>query len=327
MTVGNACPPKLAIVIHTEEEFDWNADFNVNSTSVTHGIELLEFVKRLATMGAKTTLAMDYAFLNSKQGKMCIAGITQDEKTLKSIEFAAHLHPWVNPPWETEEKGTIPEPLSYPGNLPYLQELAKLTALTEKIKAITNCTPTTYLAGRYGVGNNTNKILQHLGYNVDVSISPFADFRHQHGPDFSNCNNSTTLKDGLLHWPHTSAVVSPFSFVRRIFNASPSAYSSPAFMMRLFKKLMRAKLHRLSPEGFSLADMQNVTKYQYALGQQCFILSFHSPSVKRGLTPYVKSDEELAEFKDKTLKFVDWFKTTMNGEFITVKEHPQVPHD
>ena len=132
MTVGNACPPKLAIVIHTEEEFDWNADFNVNSTSVTHGIELLEFVKRLATMGAKTTLAMDYAFLNSKQGKMCIAGITQDEKTLKSIEFAAHLHPWVNPPWETEQKGTIPEPLSYPGNLPYLQELAKLTALTEK---------------------------------------------------------------------------------------------------------------------------------------------------------------------------------------------------
>lgn len=327
MTVGKVCPPKLAIVIHTEEEFDWNADFNVNSTAVTHGNELLNCVKRLSEHGAKTTLAMDYAFVNSKQGKACITKIKQDETTRKSIEFAAHLHPWVNPPWEAGEKDTISEPLSYPGNLSYEQEFAKLSSLTEKIKTETNSSPLTYLAGRYGIGKNTDQILKQLGYAVDVSISPFADFRHQHGPDFRKYNNNTMLKDGLLHWPHTSAVVSPFSFVRKVFNSSPSAYSSSALTMRLFKKLTRARLHRLSPEGFSLSDMQNVTRYQYALGQQCFILSFHSPSVKPGLTPYVTSTKQLEEFNEKIFKFVNWFKTSMNGEFITVKEHPKVQHD
>ncbi|WP_437403772.1 hypothetical protein [Alteromonas macleodii] len=30
MTDGDVCPPKLAIVIHTEEEFDWGGGFNVS---------------------------------------------------------------------------------------------------------------------------------------------------------------------------------------------------------------------------------------------------------------------------------------------------------
>lgn len=93
------------------------------------------------------------------------------------------------------------------------------------------------------------------------------------------------------------------------------------------RKLVRARLHRLSPEGFSLADMQNVTKYQYDLGQRYFILSFHSPSVKSGLTPYVKDAAQAKAFNQKTLAYADWFKKEFNGNFMKVKDHPQVQHD
>ena len=324
MTDGDVCPPKLAIVIHTEEEFDWDSGFKVDATTVSHGRELFDFVEAFSSLGAKTTLAMDYAFVNSQQGQACIKDLQCTESVEDKVEFATHLHPWVNPPWNNTALKEVTEVQSYPGNLSFEDEFSKLSFLTDKIKETTGVSPVTYLAGRYGIGKNTASILSQLGYKIDVSISPFADFRQQYGTDFSSHNNKITVQNGILNWPHTSAVVSPFKYVRRFFNSSPSAYASNTFGMRVFKKLSRAKLHRLSPEGFSLRDMQSVTKYQYALGQSCFILSFHSPSVKSGLTPYVRTPEELEKFKEKTLTFLSWFKTSLNGEFITVKDHPSV---
>lgn len=323
MTDGDVCPPKLAIVIHTEEEFDWGGGFNVDATSVSHGEEIFALVQSLSLMGAKTTLAMDYPFVSSAQGQNCIANIKASKEISKKVEFAAHLHPWVNPPFE-QTVGFVPEHLSYPGNLGYEQERAKLAELTSKISEQTGTRPVTYLAGRYGIGDNTHQVLNELGYKIDVSISPFADYRHQHGPDFRNFNNDIKLENKILSWPHSSAVVSPFSFVRNYFNSSPTSYSSENLFIKVLKKVFRAKLHRLSPEGFSLTDMKNVVKFQNALGQTYFILSFHSPSVKAGLTPYVKNDRERGEFIEKILSFVNWFEESLNGEFITINEHPLV---
>lgn len=324
---SQSASPKLAIVIHTEEEFDWNGGFNPTATEVSHGAELLAAVENLKEIGAKCTLAMDYAFVTSEQGLQCINKINADDELIRHVEFAAHLHPWVNPPLSTSFTDKVPEQFSYPGNLPENEEYNKLSTLTKEIAKAARQSPVTYLAGRYGIGKNTPKILKKLGYKIDVSISPFVDYTHQYGPNFSRYNNDEFSTNTILYWPHTSAIVSPLPFARKYFNHSPAAYSKASLWRKVMRKIVRAKLHRLSPEGFSLTDMQNVTKYQYELGQRCFILSFHSPSVKSGLTPYVESTAQAVEFNQKVLAYANWFKNEFKGEFIKVKDHPQVPHD
>ena len=324
---GASVAPKLAIVIHTEEEFDWNGGFIPSATEVSHGNELLIAIKNLTAIGAKSTLAMDYAFVSSEQGERCISNINACRELSEHVEFAAHLHPWVNPPLSESFVDSVPEEFSYPGNLPEAEELSKLKALTEKITVVAKQKPVTYLAGRYGIGKNTPRILNALGYKVDVSISPFADYTHQHGPNFTQYNTDIFYRDGIVNWPHTSAIVSPFRIARKHFHDAPSTYANSSLLSKIMRKVLRAKLHRLSPEGFSLADMKNVTKYQYDLGQRCFILSFHSPSVKSGLTPYVETVAQAVEFNEKVLAYANWFKNEFKGEFIKVKDHPQVQHD
>ncbi|MDN4504233.1 hypothetical protein QX776_17630 [Alteromonadaceae bacterium BrNp21-10] len=316
----NSANPKLAIVIHTEEEFDWNGGFHPQNNQVTHGNELISYCNELISVGAKVTLAMDYAFINSPEGNNVIQHFLSEKDN--NIEFATHLHPWVSPPIE-DELNQISNQHSYPGNLAKHIESEKLKMLTDKIAQLTNSNPITYLAGRYGIGPNTNEILHSLGYKIDISVSPFSDFSHQQGPDFSQFNNQTFVKDNLTHWPHTTAIVSLLPLVTRYFNNNPQRFehSQKSLVLRIINKLLRVKRQRLSPEGFSLKEMQRLTLSQIALGQTDFILSFHSPSVKSGLTPYVKDKNQLQQFKSNTLEYVRWFTQTLGGKPILVKNN------
>jgi len=192
--------PKLAIVIHTEEEFDWNSGFFRSNNDVTHGKELIEFCEQMIIASAKITFAMDYAFVNSEQGQRVINHFKSRQEA--DVEFATHLHPWVTPPF-IDENDKVDELNSYPGNLPYQVEFDKLNTLTKKIEELTYTKPFTYLAGRYGVGENSYNILKELGYKIDLSISPFANFSHQQGPNFSNYTNQAIYKNDIKCIPHT----------------------------------------------------------------------------------------------------------------------------
>jgi len=309
--------PQLAIVIHTEEEFNWDGGFYRSNNKVTHGQELITFGEQMIEIGAKITFAMDYAFIESEQGKMVIKHFNPQQG--KNIEFATHLHPWVNPPFANTDK--VSNVNSYPGNLPFESEFEKLNILTKKIKEITGYSPVTYLAGRYGIGDNTNKILTELGYKTDISISPFTDYTAQLGPNFNQYNNDIFKKNGLINWPHSTGVVSKIPILTSYFNKNPEYYaksfSKP--LSKLFNKLARVKRLRLSPESFSLRDMKQLTQSQIKLGQADFILSFHSPSVKKGLTPYVQKEKDFINFTQYTLDYIQWFTEVMDGKHILVK--------
>ena len=310
---------KLSIVIHTEEEFDWAGGFYRSNNQVTHGRELIEFCEKLiANVNAKITFALDYAFVTSEQGKQVIGHFNQHHP--QSVEFATHLHPWVNPPF-TEEQDQVCETESYPGNLPAEMEMAKLRELTQKISEVSGIRPTTYLAGRYGVGPNTAKCLKELGYKCDISISPFCDFSHQQGPDFSSYNNDVHEANGVINWPHTTAITSILHSVAQWFNRHPASYEqyqkNP--IARLLMKLLRVKRQRLSPEGFSLDDLKKVASTQIKLGANQLILSMHSPSVKAGLTPYVQTTADEKEFYQKTEEFIAWFQGKYKGKPCTVR--------
>jgi hypothetical protein len=297
---------KLAIVVHTEEEFNWDGGFYRSNDKVTHGQELIEFCEDMINVGGKVTLAMDYAFVSSIQGQQVIAHFKHQQNT--AIEFATHLHPWVNPPFN-DDKDIIREYDSYPGNLPKEEECRKLKTLTDIIEAKVGYKPTTYLAGRYGVGKNTYQTLSELGYTTDLSISPFANFTHQKGPDFSQYDNQVIHKNKIKCIPHTTGYISHIgafaNYLNKDTNTLPKLNNS--FIGKVLLRFLGVKRVRLSPEGFTLKEMKKLTVSLINIGVSEFIFSFHSPSVKVGLTPYTQTNTHVNELKRHTKQYINWF--------------------
>lgn len=303
---------KLSIVVHTEEEFDWNGGFYRRNNQVTHGKELTEFCKKLIQAGGKVVFAMDYAFVSSEEGKDVIAYFQQHFP--EDVEFATHLHPWVNPPFEDTEP--VPEKHSYPGNLPYSLEYDKLKCLTELIEKTVGKRPSTYLAGRYGVGENSYEIMAKLGYTHDVSISAFADFTHQEGPDFSQYTNHVVEKHGIKCIPHSTGYISWFKPFSNYLNQNPNnlAGLNQNVLGKVFLRLLGVEKVRLSAEGFNLKQMKMLAESLRATHSKHLIFSFHSASVKLGCTPYNASPDEHRRFLNDSIEFITMFNNFMNQD-------------
>ncbi len=307
--------PKLSIVIHAEEEFNWDDGFYRSNTTVSHGDELIKFVDEIILCGGKVTLAMDYPFIKSPDGKKVVKHFRALEGD--SIEFATHLHPWVNPPFE-DGNNEVPNCNSFPGNLPKDLEFNKIKILTEEIEKETGTKPITYLAGRYGIGKNSAGILKSLGYKVDLSISAYSNFSHVEGPNFVRYSNKVHNAEGITYMPHTCSIVSFSRTIENHINLNPSSldYIQKNKFLGLLSRALRVNKYRLSPEGFNFNQMKRLTESQMKLGQDSFLLSFHSPSVKVGGTPYVRSISELDVFKRSVLDYIKWFKTVSRSSLF-----------
>lgn len=312
---------RLAVVIHAEEEFDWSKGVKTTNQSVTHHNELILLIDELLAAGAKVTLAMDYPFISSPEG----ASVVERFRGLadSNIEFAAHLHPWVNPPFEDLALGdSVAAVNTYPGNLPKELEYKKLVRLTEKIESVSGVRPVTYLAGRYGIGNNTARSLVRLGYKIDLSISAYCDFTSQGGPDFSHYGNTIFERDEIIYFPHTCSILSTVSVLQDYANKHTSFFTQCQNNMikKVISKCLRLRRYRLSPEGFSLKEMQQLTHSQKKIGQRDFILSLHSPSVKAAMTSYAKNHIESKQLALNTRDFVCWFIGEQGGQAMLPKQ-------
>ncbi|GAB6260632.1 hypothetical protein L4174_017880 [Photobacterium sp. CCB-ST2H9] len=310
---------KLLVVIHAEEEFDWEQGFNSANNAVNHHQVLIPFMAELIDVGAKITLAMDYPFVDSPGGQEVISHY--QPRVDQQVEFAAHLHPWVNPPFvSTQEEASDFE--SYPCNLSPEIEFEKIRLLTEKIQSVSGMTPVTYLAGRYGIGPLTNQHLRSLGYQVDLSISAYCDFSHQSGPDFSERTNQPFVENAIRHIPHTSSWLSVSRRLEMKVNQFPSWSKrlNHTGLTRFIGKALRLRKYRLSPEGNDLSQLLAITQAQLNIGQEVFVLSFHSPSVVEGRTPYAQTAEDCLNLKTTTRRYIEWFQQELGGEIVLAKD-------
>jgi len=69
----------------------------------------------------------------------------------------------------------------------------------------------------------------------------------------------------------------------------------------------------LSPEGSTLDEMIEVTDTLVADGVRTLSLTFHSPSLKPGCTPYVHTTDERDAFLKTIDGYCDYFMTTVRG--------------
>jgi len=306
--------PILVVVIHTEEEFDWNLPHDRNATGVRHMEHIGRAQQVFDNFGIVPNYVVDYPIATKESAVAPLKSFADSGRAL----IGAHLHPWVSPPFDEEVNARN----SYPGNLPPSLEREKLRLLTEQIEASFGTRPRTYLAGRYGFGPHTGAILEELGYEVDISPAVPIDFRADGGPDYSAYTSDPYwFGDRLLGLPGTGG------YVGRLRRGGTSLYrkvTSPWMRRtRLAGAVARMGLLeriRLSPEDYSEPEMRRLTQTLYGDGARVFVFSFHSPSVMPGGTPYVRDAAELERFLARCANYFEFFFADMNGVAMTPLE-------
>jgi hypothetical protein len=297
--------PRLVVVIDTEEEFDWGGKKSRQNTSVRS----MRWISRISAIfdeyGITPVYVIDYPVVSQVNGYRPLQDLYMANRCL----IGAHLHPWVNPPFE--------EPVnaynSFPGNLGHALEAAKLKVLTDMIAEHFGARPIIYKAGRYGIGSHTASILEEQGYEIDMSVCPHMNYSAEGGPDFStSCVWPYWFGRGLLELPLTIGFAGLLrQYAAKIHRASISLtkFHAPGVLARLglLNKIW------LSPEGYRLSEMIALSRALYDDGLRIFSFAFHSPSLDWGNTPYVKSQGDLRQFLDCCRRFFEFFIENLGG--------------
>jgi hypothetical protein len=308
--------PQLAIVVDTEEEFDWERPFARESRSTTSIPAQARAHEVYDAYGVVPTYVIDHPVATDPIAVAFLRGLKEEGKA----EIGAHLHPWVTPPHE-EEVTTFN---SYHCNLPARLERAKIVELTEAIAAGFGERPSVFKAGRYGFGESTCRVLIELGYRIDCSYVPHMSFAADGGPSYYRTPDQPFWLDraaGLMEMPLTSGFIgrlAPLGTLAAPLLASPAAkrLHIPGILGRL--GLQRS---RLSPEGVPAEEQCRLLDNMVRRGRRFFTLTYHSPSLAPGHTPYVRNEADVRGFLSDLATVLCHFRDAIGGEFTTLSRY------
>jgi hypothetical protein len=319
--------PMLVVVIDTEAEFDWFAPGPRRAAGVMTVKAQVAAQRIYERYGVRPTYVLDYPVSSTLEGYEFI----RDLHRSGGCEIGAHLHPWDNPPFVEE----VNDRNSYPGNLPSELEREKLVRLTDIIHRNLEVEPRIYKAGRYGVGQNTARILAELGYEIDLSVLPGIDLRRELGPDFSRCGARPYWfgsEPALLEIPLTigyTGLLARTGRIARMLTMNP-------WVKALHVPGVLARLHVvdrvvLTPEGMTFEEQRRLTRKMLGYGHRVFSLAYHSPSLAPGHTPYVRNAADLQIFLKRIEQYLEFFIGEIQGcaatpfEIKALLEQPRCP--
>jgi hypothetical protein len=300
---------QLLILIHAEEEFPWDEPFSRENRSVSHVSKLYRYQEMFAEFNASAGYAISYPLLEDKTAIEVLRNI---RKQYQNVWQGIHCHPWVTPPYIEAVNNFN----SYPGNLPGKVEQAKIRSLCKKMIQTLGHKPDFYLAGRYGTGDQTHEYLAELGIRYDFSPLPYYDYSGQDGPDFSCTSNRSWQCAGINIIPHSAGFTGWLSrggekpaILKRKFLVQ-SRISSVFSLLGGFSQVI------LSPEGFSLRDMKALTRKLVKAGQETLVLSFHSPSIVAGNTPFSPTESDASVIYEKVKDYLSFYVDEIGGQFL-----------
>lgn len=308
--------PRLAIVVDTEEEFDWTQPLS-RANQMTSSIPGQCAAHRIYDVfGVIPTYVLDYPVATNPEASNYLNGLRMSGRA----EIGAHLHPWVTPPDEEE----VSSANSYLCNLPPELQRAKIEVLHRAIIEAFGVTPTIFKAGRYGFGSATAEILADMGYEIDCSQVPHSSFAGDGGPTFYQTPTKPYWLDAaktLLEVPVTTGF---FGKAPRLGERlAPLFDSAHAARLRLPGILARSGLvsrARLTPEGVSAAEQISLIRAMHARGERVFTMTYHSPSLVPGHTPYVRDAAGLEHFLETIRTVLTWFRDELGGAFTTLNQ-------
>jgi hypothetical protein len=153
---------------------------------------------------------------------------------------------------------------------------------------------------------------------------PGWSFARQGGPDFMASGAAPYWIDAertILELPSTAGFVGSLArageALRRVqFHPVSEALYGPALMARL--GLMERI--RLSPEGILIEEAKRLVRRMFARGHRVFVLTYHTPSLSPGCTPYVRTQEDLVRFLAWLDEFYAFFVGELHGVLATWRE-------
>lgn len=299
--------PTLVVVVDTEEEFDWQAPFSRQATSVS-AMRHIDRAQRLCeAVGVVPTYVIDYPVATQPEGYEALAAWAREGR----CAIGAHLHPWVTPPHDETVSGAN----SFACNLPPALQRAKLRELCQAIAASTGVTPTVFKAGRYGIGPDLVAAFGDLGLSIDVSVNPCMDFTTEAGPDFTSFDARPfwiERAEHLLEVPCTHGFVG-WARGQGLWLRQAAERLTALRLPGVLARAGAVNRVMLSPEGNTLDEMIALTRALLADGLTLFSLTFHSPSVVPGHTPYVRSDADLSAFLSCLERYFEFFFGELGG--------------
>lgn len=277
--------PRVLLTVDTEEEFDWNGDFSRTGHGLEHVPQLGRFQEFCENLGISPVYLVDWPIAQSAMAQEILG----DACARGAAEIGIQLHPWVNPPFEEE----VTPHNSYAGNLPSELEREKLLLLRDAITENFKCVPQIYRAGRYGTGAVTAKLLKQAGVAVDTSVRSGFNYAAGHGPDYAYhplepwwIGEDRTL----LELPVTTVFWGP---LRRQARTLYPLITRSRLAAGVLAKLGLLERIAMTPEGVSIEEALRGVDIATDDGLPVIVLSFHSPSLAPGYTPYVRSEAEV----------------------------------
>jgi len=313
----------LIVSIDTEEDNWYRSRHEVTVENIREFGPLGAFFRRL---GVRPTYFTTYHVARDQRA----ADMLREVCDGGAGEIAAHLHPWNTPP--------LLEPFvprnSMLKNLPVDLQLAKLRHLTTTLEDAFAFTPRVFRAGRYGLGRDTVAALACCDYAVDSSVSPFTNLEaFDDGPIFDGApltpyrlapdrDVTEPAPNGpVLEIPLSSGFSrGPFSLwdpARRMLEAAPLRWLHLAGLAEhagVVKRLV------LCPELASVSDMLTLSSRLLEHGVRHLHMSWHSPSLKPGLSPFSATAADVARLYASVEAYLDGLSRITPVTLVTVSE-------
>lgn len=285
-------PVHLVLSVDTEED-NWLS--TCHDVTVENIRELPRFHSFLRGLGLRPTYFVDYPVAATPWAVTLLREIQADG----GAEIGAHLHPWNTPP--VDEKA---EPRSTMlRNLPSALQRAKIVNLRDVLGEALGAAPTSFRAGRMGLGVETVDSLIQAGFRVDSSVTPFINWGdYDDGPNFVGAPVACYRLDGRgdvrVPVPDGPLCEVPVScgFTKRPFSWRGRAHS--ILTSRFFRSLRLAGVasriglvRRVmgSPEVYPIEDLLALSRCLLGEGVPFVHLLVHSSSLVPGLSPFVTS--------------------------------------
>ena len=281
---------RALLTVDTEEEFDWQSDFSRDGYTLDSIARIAKLQQFCEGIGVSPVYLVDWPVANSPVAHDIIGAAVRAGRA----EIGIQLHPWVNPPFDEQ----VDRHNSFAGNLPHALEREKFMRLRDCIEANFGVVPRIYRAGRYGIGEHTAQMLGEGGVAIDSSVRARFDYSAEDGPDYSRHPLEPYWADRerrLLELPLTTVY---WGLLRR---QGERLYPLARRYRRAAGLLSRLGLLEriaLTPEGVSREEALRGIDIALDDGLQVLVLSFHSPSLVPGFTPYVRNEDDLDRFYD-----------------------------
>jgi len=286
----------LTISIDTEED-DWGS-YAERGASTKNILRLPELQEIFDRWGARPSYLVNYPPLIDA-GSVEVLGALAERP---NVEIGGHCHPWNTPPLTS---GGVERSMMC--TLSADENRSKLREVRDRLKAELGIEPKTFRTGRWGLGPTVAGPLADEGFEIDCSVSPFMDWS-PNGPDFSEAPHRPYRFDParplepdpegrLLELPTTIGFLRGDH--RRRAGIRRRLEGSPLRHMKVVGILDRAGIlakRWLSPEPSSTSTMIQLAKACIASGERFLQLTFHSPTLLPGATPFVRTEDDKARF-------------------------------